>query len=655
MRRILHFSIGPVQDFVARSRRTRDLLASSFLLSYLSGCAMLEVLRKKGTILLPYIGDPRKKGLEEGLKDELLKAIYLAQEGKTFDKKGPWVGSLPNRFSAEITKDFHPQECVEAVIKAWSRIASAVQKAAFKKGMSKETRKIWERQIPPQEEGFWEIQWIVEEINKGEKSNPGILNQRKHWRTHIPPPEPGDKCTLMSELQELSGISTSLHEAQKNREQKRFWLGLREELDFGKHDFTDNERLSAVGLIKRLYPRVAQEALGWDFPDKAIYFPSTAYLAAFPWIVKVVSDEKSKTLVENFARKAENANIRKLERGSQFFSMPENAPSSFINLEGGCFFEPNLYNPHFWTEREAKPEKQEELREAYKELTDEYGKPRPFYALLLMDGDSMGALLKELQRPELLSQALANFTGKVAKTVNRNNGVTVYAGGDDVLALLPIDSALKVAVELKQIYEKSFQDVVDDKKKVGKATISAAIVYAHYRAPLQGVLSHAHHLLDDIAKDKTGRNSLATSVWKTGGPVLTWSAPWDIVLMQGSDSTTNVDYLVQQMNREALSSSFLYTLRDRYERAKSFSDNVEENRLIFNQLAAAEYKRIVDAKSHSPLDIDSAKKEVELLIDLCLRSWWDENSNLHRAEGEFQLDGALLVRFLAQKEGKGNE
>ncbi len=283
----------------------------------------------------------------------------MPEREKLSIKKGPWVGSLPNRFSAEITKDFNPQECVEAVIKAWTRIASAVQKTAFKKGMSKETRKIWERQIPPQEEGFWEIQWIVEEINEGEKSNPGILNQRKHWRTHIPPPEPGDKCTLMSELQELSGIGTNFHEAQKNREQKRFWLGLREGLDLGKHDFTDNERLSAVGLIKRLYPRVAQEALGWDFPDKAIFFPSTAYLATFPWIVKVVSDEKSKTLVENFARKAENANIRKLERGSQFFSMPENAPSSFINLEGGCFFEPNLYNPHFWTEREAKPEKQE--------------------------------------------------------------------------------------------------------------------------------------------------------------------------------------------------------------------------------------------------------------------------------------------------------
>ena len=36
----LHFSIGPVQGFVAQSRRTRDLWASSFLLSHLAQVAL---------------------------------------------------------------------------------------------------------------------------------------------------------------------------------------------------------------------------------------------------------------------------------------------------------------------------------------------------------------------------------------------------------------------------------------------------------------------------------------------------------------------------------------------------------------------------------------------------------------------------------------
>ncbi|WP_255724622.1 type III-B CRISPR-associated protein Cas10/Cmr2 [Shimazuella soli] len=39
MTKKMHFTIGPVQEFVAQSRRTRDLLASSFLLSYLAAHA----------------------------------------------------------------------------------------------------------------------------------------------------------------------------------------------------------------------------------------------------------------------------------------------------------------------------------------------------------------------------------------------------------------------------------------------------------------------------------------------------------------------------------------------------------------------------------------------------------------------------------------
>lgn len=94
--RLLHFSIGPVQDFVAQARRTRDLLAGSFLLSYLSGCAMAYITEHKGKIVFPRVHeDPlvkaiRKSGLKEPHVD------------------GPWIGSLPNRFTASIPEDFRP-------------------------------------------------------------------------------------------------------------------------------------------------------------------------------------------------------------------------------------------------------------------------------------------------------------------------------------------------------------------------------------------------------------------------------------------------------------------------------------------------------------------------------------------------------------------
>ena len=46
---ILNFSIGPVQGFIARARKTRDFWAGSFLLSYLAGQAMAVILENKGS------------------------------------------------------------------------------------------------------------------------------------------------------------------------------------------------------------------------------------------------------------------------------------------------------------------------------------------------------------------------------------------------------------------------------------------------------------------------------------------------------------------------------------------------------------------------------------------------------------------------------
>src|SRR5690606_29709494 len=110
--RKLHFTLGPVQSFVAQSRRTRDLLAGSFLLSYLSGHAMMAIIRPQnnlsgGNIVFPYVH--QRQGEEMGLKDPLLQAISRTMDGEVIGE-GPWVGSLPNRFKAEIPAGENPVE-----------------------------------------------------------------------------------------------------------------------------------------------------------------------------------------------------------------------------------------------------------------------------------------------------------------------------------------------------------------------------------------------------------------------------------------------------------------------------------------------------------------------------------------------------------------
>ena len=52
-----HFTLGPVQAFVAQARRTRDFWAGSFLLSWVASVAMQEVKAQGGEVKFPLPDD----------------------------------------------------------------------------------------------------------------------------------------------------------------------------------------------------------------------------------------------------------------------------------------------------------------------------------------------------------------------------------------------------------------------------------------------------------------------------------------------------------------------------------------------------------------------------------------------------------------------
>src|SRR5690554_546091 len=147
MTKVLHFSLGPVQGFVAQARRTRDFWVGSFLLSYLTGHAMQVVRDAGGEVIFPGIED-----------DPLMAAINSITRGRR-PEEIPMVASLPNRFMAVVPADFDPSLCKKAVLKAWQDIAAAVYDRFIlpAEGLGQNTRHIWNRQI----NGFWEMVWAT--------------------------------------------------------------------------------------------------------------------------------------------------------------------------------------------------------------------------------------------------------------------------------------------------------------------------------------------------------------------------------------------------------------------------------------------------------------------------------------------------------------
>lgn len=647
----LHFTLGPVQGFVARARRTRDLYAGSFLLSYLAGRAMYAVIRAKGEIIFPAVYDGNKQ-----ISDPLLKAIMTVAEGKGTVEPVPVIGTLPNRFKADVPDGFDPDCCFLAVREAWRHIAGVVWEKFVGEvaGQGKGVREIWERQV----DGFWEINWAV-----GGENN--LLDRRKNWRSHVPTVEAGDKCTVMGSLQELSGFTR----AREREGQDAFWWKLGQNLP--GLELRDDERLCAVSLIKRLYPLAAEEAIGWALPR---HYPSTSYMAAVHWIARTI--EQKPDWAEKFAEQAKRCGSGAGKMNREYSASikciaeavdKQPRAADLARLDGNCFYDSTLENDRLWQENIAGCRK--ELRELLKECKE---KPAPFYALLLMDGDELGALLRDNDGVQV-SRSLAEFSLQVKDIVEAHNGITVYAGGDDVLALLPLEDALAAAVALRRTYKNAF-------KKAGmeKATISGAIIYAHHHAPLKSVLAELHDLLDKVAKDKTGRDSLAVCVWKGAGPVLTWSAPWDVLLEEpdrpergaarDGGRSNLIDQLVDAFAAEdgkagEYNSSFFYNIRSRFD-ILAEDEEKDNSRVSFRSFAGgenallkkdedivalltAEYLKSREREKDG-VSVDTVKERMRRLVRLCRRSW-RKNGKLHAAEGPLTVDGALLVRFLATK------
>ena len=219
-------------------------------------------------------------------------------------------------------------------------------------------------------------------------------------------------------------------------------------------------------------------------------------------------------------------------------------------------------------------------------------KPEAYYALILLDGDKMGAWIaggsdahplptldtfhpqirarmrSHFTRPEhqaflcapravspgrhtAISGALNSFALTLAQEIveNRCKGKLLYAGGDDVMALVAVDDLLACLTLLRAAYSglpvpdalaAALQVDLDGLKLGGGhallngtllrlmgeyATASAGAVIAHHSAPLGAVLRTLREA-EKRAKNKGGRDAFAITLLKRGGGATELTLPW---------------------------------------------------------------------------------------------------------------------------------
>ena len=634
----LDISVGPVQGFVAQSRRTRDLWGSSYLLSFLSAHAMRGAQQAGGRIIQPVVDD-----------DPLYRWVCGSRKGEA-----PRVGSLPNHFVVEVNSDAPAaaQASIRALDAAWKQVCNAVWERFVEHACpdGNGTDPIWNRQVG----AFWETMWTAGEAEGG------LLARRKYWRGRSLPDEPGDKCTVMHDFQELSGYVRA-KSVESRKKQDRFWDCVRRRL--GLLDLQDNERLCAVALVKRLFshPKVVTEALGWEV-DRS-HWPSTVYVGAVPWIRQAASaaPQQSRQYAEAVRESADNDVLA--ERRPPFAGLSDTAAGDFPKLDASYFHREFIRDkqrcPLAAGADDARDKLSQLLRDVYDAKTKEglpLGPPPKFYALLLADGDRLGRLVGRLGGASV-GHALSSFTREVPPIVKDHDGVTVYAGGDDVLAMLPVLRALACAASLSSAYRAAFAE------KPG-ATLSAAVVFAPVRLPLNAALDESHRLLDDAAKEANGRNSLAVGVIKRGGLHCQWTTTWDRKYPDGSstDSVQLLEDMVAHLKKSVtdpgLSSALIYRIR---ETLSLLCGRPRWEPGVWGQLPAVlDVRALLHAEIFRSLT-GSSVENAETQADELAGFVWNILGPSRTTDGQVKvieagIDALLLARFLSSpRETKEND
>lgn len=160
-------------------------------------------------------------------------------------------------------------------------------------------------------------------------------------------------------------------------------------------------------------------------------------------------------------------------------------------------------------------------------------KKNNYYCLLRADGDNMSKIISKLGKGENkcvdeacreFSRVCLNYCSEAASLVNKYGGITIYAGGDDLLALVPCEGKNNTTVfgligKIDEKFNESFKTYIDKVEEDNKPSLSFGALICHVRYPLYEALNKSAQLLFDVAKKKNGekKNCVALQLQKHSG------------------------------------------------------------------------------------------------------------------------------------------
>ncbi|MBC6412339.1 MAG: type III-B CRISPR-associated protein Cas10/Cmr2 [Hyphomonadaceae bacterium] len=604
-RAFLSFALGPVQPFIAASRSLRDLWTGSVILSYIAFAAMRPILDNLGPTAFVY----------PALRENPLMDIWLRKQISNTrvpepDNRARVCPSLPHRFLALVPWGDEgraagelAEQCRRAASETWLELSDGVRKALAQQTGAEfpEWERDWEAQVremfsfhvtvvPERDlgdgvmadllggESFADIWPDAARVRALSDAIPGSARPRYDQKSagrwpaqldlsarimaaermisHIPvTPLPEDleqvprKCSLLGSFEQMGPAGFS--------EAKHFWESASENWRIKGVRLRKHERFSAIALTKRFaMPAYLERELGLE----QIRFPDTATVAAAEWL------------------RCRDINWREEREWNGRWLHENNAT---LTSDG----------------EDPAPD---ELLERLKTVRGKHEKPPTYYAILMMDGDDLGAWLRGEHMPKVrdvvhpklcdwydslddgrvktafdtprpvgpalhaaISGVLGRFATRIApKIIEEHTGTVIYSGGDDLLALLPVRQAVACAHSLREAYRQG--DGVGLTGMGEKATLSAGLAFVHYKEDLRLALAAAREA--EVHAKGAGEDAMVLRFMRRSGEhseaLLDWDgSEWftDLISGFGADDSNSSGAVME--NRKHDSNRWAYRLR----------------------------------------------------------------------------------------------
>lgn len=521
-------TIGPVQEFIATARRSRDLWYGSYLLSELARAAAEVILAP------PFSG----------------RLIFPAPSGN--DPAQLNAHAVANRILAELPGDQAPDSLGARVSTALHQRIVALRDTAFANiewsAERPDLRDLALRQV----EELIEVAWVSAPVTgtyaTARELVENLMAAQKATRTFGPSPAP---LSLQQPKSSLDGVRESVipEELYPARGASRERRHQQAEQFYRRYRAGRAERLSGVDLLKRHGPALRGEA----------DFPSTSHFAALPFLDR-----------EAAASPAFGAALERYLTGLRAAGgRPEVLDGRFRRPLTGDFDASILFEERLAEEldRADLDAARGHLAEFFAATTDGR-RPEPYYALLHADGDNMGQAIDAQATAEqhrALSRVLDGFAERVRAIVEeQHGGALVYSGGDDVLAFLPLHTVLGCARALSDEFRAAMASYSGSDNR--SPTLSVGVAVVHHIEPLADALNLAREA-ERLAKDLEGKDALAITISKRSGADRSIRGHW-----AGGAFLNRLQRFIDWHRRGVIPDGAAYELRDLHIRLASSPD-----------------------------------------------------------------------------------